>query len=92
MTTSVTEIHFAPASAELQRRGQLGWCSCVVDSKWHFSNISVRRTLPGRRAVSFPARIVDGVQLHHVWPVDGAVRDEIERVLLAHVAQDGRVR
>ena len=76
----VNEVTFHTAPALDRARGLLGWVSFVVDGRLRLSSIAVRRTLEGRMALSFPARI-DGAgnQRFYIRPLDNHTRHEIER-------------
>ena len=79
----VTEVRFTPAPARLVPTGLIGWVSFLLDSRIQLERVSVRRTLTGRVALSYPAKDDGwGNRFTFVHPVDDRTRREIERQVL----------
>lgn len=70
------------ASDQDIREGLLGWIS-VEYGRLILDGVTLRRTLDGRFALSFPSRSDRAGRRHaYIRPVDDTVRQEIERELL----------
>ena len=84
--SNVTNIRFTPASANEQRTGLLGWTSCVVDHRWAFDRIAVRRTRQGRLALSFPSKSSrNGGRNFYFRPIDDDSRRAIEHAIFTSI-------
>ena len=75
---------FATAPAELQERGLLGWIAFEADGRFLFDSVGLRLTRDGRQTLSFPKRR----DRYVVRPLNAAARDEVERAVLAALAEE----
>lgn len=88
--TTVSDVRFVPAKPELRERGMRGWASCVVDNKWRFDSMSVRRGRDGRYRLAFPTRTdANGVEHPLYLPTEPATTVAIEAAVLAEVRKRG---
>lgn len=88
--TTVTDVRFVPAKPDLRATGMRGWASCIVDGKWRFDSMSVRRGRDGRYRVAFPTRTdANGVEHALYLPTERATTDAIEDAVLAEVRKRG---
>ena len=81
MTTciEVTSVGFTAAPAADEKRGLLGWITCVVNGVLMLDGITLRRTLAGKYTLSFPARRdASGREHPYVRPLGDDVRRDIE--------------
>ena len=76
----VTQVKFTASSARDQATGLLGWLRLELDATLVVDGITLRRTLDGRHALSFPTRI-DGTgrDRPYVRPIDDATRRDLEQ-------------
>ena len=85
----LTEITFVAAPPHERAGGLLGWVAATLDGRLRFDGLTLRRTLSGRLAISFPARR-DGAGKQHpiVRPLDGDTRRSLERQILDALASE----
>ncbi len=80
----VTGVRFVPAPARQLRAGLLGWATFVMAGQVRVDGVAIRRTLDGRRALSFPERTDSSGRRHPVIrPLDDYTRREIETQVFA---------
>ena len=80
----IDNIHFIAATRRQSHAGLLGWLSFSLDGTLRLDGITLRKTMAGRLALSFPAR-TDASGQHHpiIRPVDDDARRRIEQAVLA---------
>jgi DNA-binding cell septation regulator SpoVG len=79
----VSDIRFTATPFEMAAGGLLGFVSVLINGRIRLSGITVRRTLSGRKCLSFPARR-DAAGREHplIQPIDDEARCEIEAQVL----------
>jgi DNA-binding cell septation regulator SpoVG len=78
--TDVRLVHASPAEVN---RGLIGWASCVLNDALRVDGITVRRTLLGNLAVSFPTRKDGWGQKHPILkPLNNLVRRDLQHQIL----------
>ena len=76
----IDNVQFASAPRHEQSRGLIGWVSCTMNDTVKLAGLTLRRTLEGRLALSFPSkRDSQGREHFIVRPLDDATRRKIER-------------
>ena len=79
----ISGLRFVSATQREQATGLLGWLSFVVNEVLQLDGVTLRRTLSGRLALSFPARRDrSGVEHAFVRPLNQEVRREVESQVL----------
>jgi DNA-binding cell septation regulator SpoVG len=79
----ITDVQFSRTRSD---NGLLGFVSFVLDGDLQIDGVALRRTLLGELTISWPGRRDAAGRLHHhVRPVDGEVRRELEDELLARL-------
>jgi len=87
---TISDIRFHHCRREDRGSGLRGWATFVVDGKWIFDSVAVRRAYDGRGVISFPVhRDGKGIEHPYVRPVSNKVRSEIEAQVVAHVRKAG---
>ena len=78
-TIKVTRARLASATPQLRESGLLGFVECDLNDCIRIEGIALRRTLDGRRTLSFPMR-KDGAgrEVSFVRPLDDATRRSLE--------------
>ena len=80
----IADIKFVAAEGDDRAAGLLAWISCVIDDTVLIDGITLRRTLDGRLALSFPSRRDSSGRQHPiVRPLDDRARREIETQIFA---------
>jgi DNA-binding cell septation regulator SpoVG len=83
---TISGLAFTPARSDQAEAGLLGWVSCVINGKLRLDGITLRRTLDGRLALSFPERgAADGTRHPIVRPTSDEARREIEDQIFAAI-------
>jgi len=79
----ITRVRLVPAPGQDREKGLIGWLSFRLPGGLLIDGVTLRRTLDGRLALSFPARR-DGRGAEHpiLRPVSAEVRAAIERQVL----------
>ena len=80
----VDRVVFSAAPEDAVKEGLIGFVSFRLNDRLQLDGIALRRTLDGRRVLSFPARRDSaGNQRFYVRPLDDAARRQIEDQVLA---------
>ena len=76
----ITDLKLTASNDKDRRTGLLGWLQLELDGSLVVDGITLRRTLDGRHALSFPTRI-DGTgrERPYVRPIDDATRRDLEQ-------------
>ena len=75
----VTSVGFTAAPPADEKRGLLGWVTCVVNCALMLDGITFRRTLAGKYTLSFPARRdASGREHPYFRPLDDDVRRDLQ--------------
>ena len=82
----VSNVVFSPASRTDARTGLLGFVRFRLGDGPEIDGVTVRRTLRGKLALSYPRR---GRDHFAVRPLDETTRLHIERQVLAGIGLDG---
>ena len=81
----VSDVKFTAGTPMQADDGLLGFVSCVYGAL-HLDGLSLRRTLDGRMALSFPARVDSAGRQHpYIRPLDDSARREIESEVFKHL-------
>ena len=87
----ITRVRFSQATPTEAEAGHLGYVSCVVGDTLCLDGLSLRRTLDGRMALSFPARVDSAGRPHpYIRPLNDTVRREIESQVLKKLGFEER--
>ena len=79
----VTEVRLTAASCAEAQSGLIGYVSCIVNGNLYLDGVTLRRTVDGRLALSFPARTDAAGKRHfYVRPLDDRARRDIEHQVL----------
>jgi hypothetical protein len=75
----ISNAKLVSAGGEEVANGLIGYVSCILNGTFHLDGLALRRTIDGRRALSFPSRR-DGAGRQHFYirPMDNIARMEIE--------------
>jgi len=88
--TRVTNVSFTHASRAATECGLLGWVAFDLDGTVRVDDVSLRRTLDGRLALSFPSRVDRrGFRRSLLRPTCDRARRAIERGVLAELGLEG---
>ena len=76
---NIADLRFRNASLSLQATGLLGWISFTIDGDLRLDGLTLRRTVDGRIALSFPSkRDRTGRERPYIRPVGDHARRELE--------------
>lgn len=90
MTLQVSEVKFVPATPGAREGGLLGFLSFLVGGSLRIDGVTLRRTMDGRTALSFPARRDRAGRAHYVvCPIDDASRLAIEQQVFESLQAGG---
>lgn len=88
-TVQVSDVRFIAAPPSEVETGLSGWACFVVNGVLRLDGVAVRRTLNGRRTISFPARRDSAGRMHkYVRPANSQVAREIEHAVLRELGFD----
>ena len=80
----ITNLRFTAASRRQHRAGLLGWLSFNLDGTLRLDGVTLRRTMAGRLALSFPERTDSSGQQHPIIrPLDNNARRRLEQAVIA---------
>ena len=86
---SISDVVFTAATREAAKTGLLGWVTFVLSGSLRIDGVTVRRTLSGHLALTFPQRTDRQGNAHpYICPLDNATRIEIVRQVLAALPGD----
>lgn len=75
----ISDVRLVSATAADRGRGLIGYASCVLDNSLRIDGLTIRRTLDGRLAVSFPSkRDCQGREHFLLRPLSDDARREIQ--------------
>jgi len=83
MDFQISQVEFKAAEPWEVESGLLGWVACKLNSSFLINGLAVRRTMEGKRTLSFPARR-DRIGRKHYYlkPLNDEARREVERQVL----------
>ncbi len=81
----ISDVVFVPIAGEADASA-LGWITCVLDGAVQLNGLALCRAKDGSRVVSYPVQFDPrGFCWPYVAPISDAVRDEIQRQILAAI-------
>ena len=90
MTVIVSDVRFTSASREDREAGLIGWVALTVNRSIRLDGLTLRRTLNGRLALSFPShRDQAGREHPYIRPLDNENRGAIEAQIFAALGLEG---
>lgn len=85
----ISNVRFTAAAAAEVNTGLLGWLRFDRDGL-RLDGVALRRTVDGRLALSFPARVDSAGRQHpYIRPLSDTARREIEREVLKQLRFEG---
>lgn len=86
MVSPIARAAYAPASAEDERTGLLGFVRVELEGGLVLDGLTLRRSQSGNRYIAWPARGGSGRRAYTVRPVDESSRLLWEQRILAAIA------
>ena len=76
---SISDVQLHPGDPKDEAEGLLGWVTCTLNGTLRLEGMTVRKTLDGDHALSFPSRLDHAGRKHFLYrPLSDSARREIE--------------
>ncbi len=93
MDVKIDNVGFVTATSKQRREGLLGWVTCTLNGGLQISGLTLRRTLEGNLALSFPTRRDrHGREHFFLRPLNDRARRDFEHKVIGALGFEEDVR